>query len=252
METEDHAFALLARRLAACAAEICRPYSLRDSTRYSQSDAQAARTSVAVSTRFSRKPAADVEAAWATGPLPPELALNVFALAAGDWRLRCVCRGCARIVEVAAASARLVLDSQAAFELRAALESAECSVWLPIHAVDLGLHHESSIFFFSGELRVRLLPTGAADGTDGEAEIDEMRGEAEFEVWCQAGEPYGPQSDRIATWRTLWHLDIHGRKVVFEQWTLLDRPHFDWVPVVSPAALPQHVTVKKLMSHMKA
>ena len=124
MGTADHAFATIARWLAACADQICRLQPpLRDAVRcMQQSHAEAASQAASVPTRYSRSSCnhkactgavADIAAGWASGPLPPELALQVFALAADDWCLRCVCRGCARMVEVAAASARLVLDTQA-------------------------------------------------------------------------------------------------------------------------------------------
>mmetsp|Transcript_50131 Transcript_50131/g.160400 ORF Transcript_50131/g.160400 Transcript_50131/m.160400 type:complete len:235 (+) Transcript_50131:45-749(+) len=151
---------------------------------------------------------------------PPELASHILHFAAGCWSHRPVCRAWA--TEVASAA----LTSKRAVSFRA-------------QAATIGLP-DSAIFHYAAELGV--LPAEGPAARSGQ-------GVAELKLWREAGEPYGPQSDHIATWQAPWRADVPTLMLVCGEWRSVMQTEY-WGPPPT-VLLPKVLTLRQLMRQQR-
>lgn len=166
--------------------------------------------------------------AWCfTGPqLPEDVVSIVLGHASACWSHRRVARAWAQ----AAVAGIMTQPRSANFSLN------------PWH---IGLH-DSAIYYYSAVLLVQ--PTG----TNGSSPA----GQAELQIWREAGEPYGPQSDRLMSWLTLWTLDPARKELVCSEWTAVTEDgglpgEFDVIDTKARDWLPRTLEMKGLLQGFK-
>jgi hypothetical protein len=145
--------------------------------------------------------------------LPAEVAALVLSYASGHWPHRRVAR-----------------------EWASSIAYAFVGV---IHTVPLNARVESrsSIFYHTALLSLK-------------PQIDGI-GTCEVNLWREAGEPYGPISDLLATWSGAWHLKVDSLQIVMNDWIRLSQRiagEDDAVDRFDKKCLPQTISVKDLLT----
>jgi len=108
-----------------------------------------------------------------------------------------------------------------------------------IHTVPLNANEQSrsSIFYHTSLLSLK-------PGIDG-------IGTCEVNLWREAGEPYGPISDLLATWSGAWHLKVDSLQIVMKDWIRLPKRNAGEDNVVDSfdqQLLPQTISLKELLT----
>lgn len=108
-----------------------------------------------------------------------------------------------------------------------------------IHTVPLNAREESqsSIFYHTALLSLK-------------PQIDGI-GTCEVNLWREAGEPYGPISDLLATWSGAWHLKVDSLQIVMKDWICFSErtaDEDDAVDRFDKQSLPRTISVKDLLT----
>lgn len=158
--------------------------------------------------------------------LSEELVARVFDFATGAWALRLVCRSWA---------------DRGVGGFLASAPSLEVS--FPLCASRLGLF-ESAIYYYSAVLQVS---SRSHEGAAADCRPPGMTGAAKLEIWREAGEPYGPQSDLISVMESTWTLDLQCLELACGSWSS-GPGGFDHGQMISTDWLPQRIPLRMLLT----